>query len=223
MIRTNVRDSSIDLLWVFGTMLPTIWLLRPVSMTYAGSVGLLIAMGIATWRLMARGQTWTDVGVARPESLQKLANATVGVFVLALVLGTAATVTLTALGFEQVPADVDSWEGLEGNLPYFLFRLVLAWGTSFSEEFIFRGLLISKLDEIFGGTTMSLILIVVFQACFFGYMHYATQGTFGAFSAGGRGLAMGIGYIAFKRNLWPLVIVHVALNTIALTEIFLGE
>jgi CAAX protease family protein len=32
------------------------------------------------------------------------------------------------------------------------------------------------------------------------------------------GLAMGIGYVAFGRNLWPLIIAHCALNTMSMLD-----
>jgi membrane protease YdiL (CAAX protease family) len=219
----SARSHAVDLTWVLGAMLPTIWLLRPVSIVFAGPVGLLVAMGVASLRLKARGLTWKDVGVARPASPVALAVATVVVFVLVIVLSNAATIALKSTGFDAAPLDVDPWEGLPGNLPYLLFRLLLAWVTSFGEEFIFRGLLIFGLAAAFGGTRISVMLAIVLQACLFGYLHHATQGLAGAFSAGASGLALGIGYVAFGRNLWPVVIVHVTFNTIAVTELFLGR
>ena len=32
------------------------------------------------------------------------------------------------------------------------------------------------------------------------------------------GLAMGIGYVAFGRNLWPLILAHCSLNTISMID-----
>ena len=218
----SARDHAIDLLWVLGTMLLAIWLLRPVSIVFAGPVGLLIGTVVATLRLKGKGRTWRAVGVARPESPLALALATVVVFVLVILLSNLAPVALTLTGLDAAPPDVDQWEGLSGNLPYFLFRLLLAWVTSFGEEFIFRGLCITGLIGVFGGTRVAVSLAVAVQACLFGYLHHATQGLSGAFAAGGSGLALGIGYVVFRRNLWPMVIVHVALNTIAVTELFLG-
>jgi membrane protease YdiL (CAAX protease family) len=214
------RQSAIDLLWVLGAMLPTIWLLRPVSIVFAGPAGLLLAVIVGTWRLRVRGLRWNSVGLASPETALKLAEAIVIVFVLAIVLGGAAGLVPGLLPLEQAPPDVDHLAGLQGNAPYFLFRLGLAWATSIAEELIFRGLAISWLDRALGGTRASLVLAIALQACLFGYLHFATQGIAGAFSAGGRGFALGIGYAAFKRNLWPLIAVHVALNTIAFAELF---
>jgi membrane protease YdiL (CAAX protease family) len=221
-MRTNVRDSAVDLLWVLGSMLPAIWLLRPISIDFAGPVGLVVGVAVATLRLRSRHLSWRDVGVSRPESAVGLAAATVVILVLVVALSNAAAIALRFAGFEEAPLEVDPWEGLERNLPYFLFRLPAAWMTSFCEEFIFRGLCISWLQRALGGTRVSLALAVVLQACLFGYLHHATQGTVGAFAAGGSGLALGIGYVAFRRNLWPVVIVHMTFNTIALTEVFLG-
>lgn len=222
LIRTSAAESSVDLLWVFGIMLPAIWLLQPISIVLGGPFGLLLGMGIATWRLRARGLAWSDAGVKRPEGPTELAVAIVVVFVLAVLLSNAATITFQSLGLDESSPDIDHLAGLEGSLAYFLFRLALAWATSFCEEFVFRGILISWLDRVLGGTRTSLITAVILQACLFGYMHYETQGMIGIFAAGGSGLAFGIGFVAFKRNLWPVVIVHAALNTMAFMEIFLS-
>ena len=220
LIQTSVRESSVDLLWVFGIMLPVIWLLQPISIVLGGPIGLLLGVGIATWRLRTRGLAWSDSGVKSPGRPTDLAVAIVVVFVLAILLSNAATIAFQSLELDESSPDVDHLEGLGGNPSYFLFRLLLAWVTSFGEEFIFRGILISWLGRVLGGTRTSLIAAVILQACLFGYMHYETQGMIGVFSAGGSGLAFGIGFVVFKRNLWPVVIVHVALNTIAFVEIF---
>lgn len=222
LIRTSARESSVDLLWVFGIMLPAIWLLQPITIVFGGPVGLLLGMCIATWRLRARGLAWRDVGVTRPDRPVDLTVASVIIFVLAILLSNVATITFQSLRLDESSPDINHLEGLEGSLWYFLFRLVLAWATSFGEEFIFRGILISWLDRVFGGTRISLITAVILQACLFGYMHYQTQGMIGIFAAGGSGLAFGIGFVAFKRNLWPVVIVHLALNTLAFAEISLN-
>jgi len=201
-------------------MLPTIWLLRPVSIVFAGPTGLLLAVIVGSWRLRSRGVGWKAVGLARPATALKLAETIVIALVLAIVLGSAASLIPGMFSIAPTVPDVDHLAGLQGNLPYFLFRLSLAWATSVAEELIFRGLAISWLERALGGTRVSLWLAVVLQACLFGYLHVATQGIAGGFAAGGRGLALGIGYAAFGRNLWPLIIVHVALNTIAFAELF---
>jgi len=222
VIRTKSRDSFVDLLWVLAILIPWMWLLRALPLSFMETVyGFILSMSVPIWRLRVRGLTWKDVGVVRPESLQSLANATVAIFVLTLVLSALASLSLQSLGYEPDPRAVNRFEGIEGNLPYFLFVLMVVWVASFSEEFIFRGLLLQWFERVLGGTNFSLVLAVLLQAGLSVYLHYDSHGMLGAYAAGGRALALGIGFVAFKRNLWPVVLVHAALNTVSYTEIFL--
>jgi membrane protease YdiL (CAAX protease family) len=77
---------------------------------------------------------------------------------------------------------------------------------AFWEEVVFRGYMITRLEELLGNVWYG----VVISAVLFGFGHLY-QGWFGALMAFGMGLAFGIAFVA-RPNIWPLVVAHFASN-----------
>ena len=72
-------------------------------------------------------------------------------------------------------------------------------------------------ERLFSKTSFATILAVVFQAAIFGFRH-SYDFSERSITVGLIGLIMGIAYMAFGRNLWPLIIAHCLLNTISMLE-----
>ena len=66
-------------------------------------------------------------------------------------------------------------------------------------------------------TLVATVLAVVLQAMIFGFRH-TNDLSERSITVGLIGLAMGVGYVAFGRNLWPLILVHCALNTMSMMD-----
>ncbi len=64
---------------------------------------------------------------------------------------------------------------------------------------------------------LATVLAVVLQAMIFGFRH-SNDLSERSITVGLIGLAMGIGYVVFGRNLWPLIIAHCALNTMSMID-----
>lgn len=73
------------------------------------------------------------------------------------------------------------------------------------------------IERVFSGTLTATVLAVVLQAAIFGFRH-SNDLSERSITVGLIGLAMGIGYIAFGRNLWPLILAHCGLNTMSMLD-----
>jgi membrane protease YdiL (CAAX protease family) len=68
---------------------------------------------------------------------------------------------------------------------------------------------------MFSGGLFATVLAVVLQAMIFGFRHSYDLSE-RSITVGLIGLAMGIGYVVFGRNLWPLIFAHGTLNTMSM-------
>ena len=100
--------------------------------------------------------------------------------------------------------------------------LPLVWLiAAFGEEFFFRGLLLTAVAELFGGSRMAWALAVVVQAAAFGLVH-AYQGPVQAIAIGIGGLVYGAAFLYAGRNLWPLILAHGINNSLGLSLLTAG-
>lgn len=223
------RNAAIDIGLVLGTMLILKYALLSVEAlwTYAGPISLLSALAVASWRLRQRGESWVDLGLKRLPSWRKALVWTL----VALALTTAAGILFesfinAAVGGAATQAELSNsgrFEDLPGNTTAFVYWLAVAWIIGgFTEEMLFRGLLITRFETLFSYVPFGLIIAIILPAALFGQQHYYYQGIGGAFATGGVALVSGILYLLFKRNLWPLTLSHGLANTIGLTMIYTG-
>jgi len=99
----------------------------------------------------------------------------------------------------------------------FLAIIPLVWLESALEELLDRGFLISWIERTLSSTTVATVLAVVLQAAIFGLRH-SYDLLERSVTVALIGLAMGIGYVAFGRNLWSLILAHCLLNTASMVE-----
>ncbi len=175
---------------------------------------------VATWRMKVRGVTWKELGLRKPKYFWK----TLGVAVLIL-----ATVMISILTFEiikdHLPFSItpdDSSESapskfgdLKGNWLLFFSIIPLVLVESFLEELLDRGFLINWIEGLFSKTSLATAIAVLFQAAIFGFRHSYDLSE-RSITVGIIGLVMGIAYVNFGRNLWPLIIAHCILNTMSM-------
>lgn len=226
----NMKENAvIDIGLVLGTMLILKYALLSVEAvwTYAGPISLLSALAVASWRLHQRGESWVDLGLKRHPSWRK----TLAWTLVALVLTTAAGILFESfinatVGGAATQAETNNsgrFADLPGNTTAFVYWLAVAWVIGgFTEEMLFRGLLITRFETLFSRIPLGLIIAIILPAALFGQQHYYYQGIGGAFATGGVALVSGILYLLFKRNLWPLTLSHGLANTIGLTMIYTG-
>jgi membrane protease YdiL (CAAX protease family) len=212
-----------------GLALLSKYLLSVVIWRYAGPVSLLLTLAVLTLYMRARGVRWSEMGLVSlsdwkarlmvlPQALLAL-----GAFAIVVALTTIAGPALGLTFLTEVPAGVeDRWGEVAGSLPHFLLWLVIIWtAAAFGEEMFFRGYLITRFRLIFSAGWLGAVVAVVLPALIFGYGHLYYQGWRGLVVTGAIGLAFGTMFLLFRRNLWPLILLHGVIDTLTFTAIFM--
>ena len=81
--------------------------------------------------------------------------------------------------------------------------------------------MIAQLREVFGRSRWATALSIIIPAIGFGLGHMYYQGLRGLFVTGGVALMLGILFVLYKRNIWPLAIAHATLNSLMFTAMYM--
>ncbi|MGZ8311302.1 MAG: CPBP family intramembrane glutamic endopeptidase [Allosphingosinicella sp.] len=196
---------------------------------YAGPASLLMTVALLTIYLRARSSGWSAMGlIPLPGWKAKLkvlpqAGLTLVAFAVVVALTTIAGPAIGLRFLTDIPAGVEGrWGDVAGNLPRYLLWLGIVWtAAAFGEEMFFRGYLITRLQLIFPGGWLGSVFAIALSALIFGYGHFYYQGWRGAVVTCEIGLAFGSMFLLFKRNLWPLILLHGIIDTLTFTAIFM--
>jgi len=196
---------------------------------YAGPVSLLLTLGFLTLYMRMRGSGWSAMGLVRLKGWKSRlkvvpqAGLTLVAFAVVVALTTIAGPAIGLDFLTKVPTEVEGrWGDVAGSLPHYLLWLGIVWtAAAFGEEMFFRGYLITRLKVIFEPARFGSFIAVALSALVFGYGHFYYQGWRGAVVTGGIGLAFGAMFLVFKRNLWPLILLHGVIDTLTFTAIFM--
>tara|TARA_R100000306_G_scaffold889_2_gene2381 strand:+ start:33559 stop:34263 length:705 start_codon:yes stop_codon:yes gene_type:complete len=221
--RANYKAFLIDLIIYMAVM----FLIREIYIPKIGFLanGLfwsLTTLAVATWRMRVRNVTWKELGLRKPKSILK----TFGISILILV-----AVVISMIVFEvikdvlpiSIASDTSSEKATSkfGNLKknWLLLASILPMVLleSMLEELLDRGFLMNWIERLFSSTTFATSIAVVLQALIFGFRH-SYDFSARSLTAGIIGLIMGIAYVKFGRNLWPLIIAHCLLNTMSMID-----
>ena len=220
---TNHRGFLFDLIIYISVM----FLIREI---YFPNVGFIVnglfwsfsTLVIATWRMKVRNISWKDLGLSKPESIKKILFVTIGILI---------AIVLSIMAFEMIkdylPFSLDQknysensvskFGNLKGNWLLFFTIIPAVLVESMLEELLDRGFLINWFEKLFSKTTIATILAVTLQAFIFGFRHsYDLSDR--SIRVGLIGLIMGIAYVKFGRDLWPLIIAHCVLNTMSMVD-----
>ncbi|MDX1454044.1 MAG: CPBP family intramembrane glutamic endopeptidase [Gammaproteobacteria bacterium] len=165
---------------------------------------------------------WKDLGLRMPSSFKQSVMATVFIFAFAIGSIIVFQVLKDQLGLDVAPdasgeEAVSKFGDLSGNWAMFFMIIPFVWLQSMLEELLDRGFLINWIERALSSTWVATIIAVLLQAMIFGFRHSQDLSE-RSITVGLIGLAMGIGYVAFGRNLWPLVFAHCLLNTLSMAE-----
>lgn len=196
-------------------------LLAQQAVVWVANVAMLLTIWIA---LRRRRQTWSHLGLRGPGAGHSwlLAFAqSIGVFLAALAGYIVGSIVATMIFGEQVKADMSGYQYLQGNLGMLLLALAAVFiVSSFGEEVIYRGFLMTRVAEMFGDGKSAWRAAVIVSAVVFGLIHFG-WGLYGIVQTAFMGLALAISYLLVGRNLWVLVIAHAYLDTILLVQLYL--
>lgn len=205
-------------------------LLDPVIWRFSGPVSLITLLGILSIYFRQTGQSWRDYGLIRMDKrrdwLLLLPRAALTfVFFAIAVAGVMAIINgLDLTDLRDVPDKVDKrWGDVEGNLGKYLLWLAIVWtAAAFGEEMFFRGYLVTRLRTAFGDGRLAGLLAILLAAAFFGYGHFYYQGWRGLLMTGAIGIAFGSAFLLFRKNLYPIILLHGIIDTLAFTALYFG-
>jgi membrane protease YdiL (CAAX protease family) len=168
-----------------------------------------------------RRQSLTAIGYRSPVSWSRTAAVALCV-ALALQAFSILVVDPLAIRFTGETADLSDFQPVVGNLKLAAIYLLLIWSfAAFGEEFAYRGYLLRRTIEAFGGFTRGSVAAVLLCAALFGVGHYY-QGLVGMIDSTVSGLVFGTLYVRSGGNLWPSTLAHGFTDTLALVLIASG-
>jgi membrane protease YdiL (CAAX protease family) len=177
---------------------------------------------VASWRMRARGVSWYELGLRKPKSIKKTLMVT-GFILLFIPV----SIIIFQIIKDQIPfflepdtsekSAVSKFGNLKGNWSLFFLIIPFILIESMLEELLDRGFLMNWLERLVSKSNFATIFAVIAQAAIFGFRH-SNDFSERSITVGLIGLVMGIGYVAFGRNLWPLIIAHCLLNTMSMVE-----
>lgn len=222
-IQNNYKGFLIDLVIYLSVM----FLVREI---YMPKIGFLVnglfwsftTLAVATWRMRVRGVTWKDLGLSKPKSIGKTLGIAGLIFVAVLISIITFNIIKDHLPFslaadtsaESAPA---KFGNLKGNWLLFFSIMPMVLLESFLEELLDRGFLINWFERLFSMTSFATVIAVLLQAIIFGFRHSHDLSE-RSITVGIIGLIMGIAYVKFGRNLWPIIIAHCFLNTMSMMD-----
>lgn len=219
----NYKDFLIDLVIYIAVM----FLVREIYIPNIGFIanGLFwsfTTLVVASWRMRARGVSWNELGLRKPKSIKKTLMVT-GFILLFIPV----SIIIFQIIKDQIPfflepdtsekSAVSKFGNLKGNWSLFFLIIPFILIESMLEELLDRGFLMNWLERLVSKSNFATIFAVIAQAAIFGFRH-SNDFSERSITVGLIGLVMGIGYVAFGRNLWPLIIAHCLLNTMSMVE-----
>ena len=173
--------------------------------------------------MKARGISWKDLGLRKPESIKITLLVSIGILIaipISIMLFQLIKDLLPFLTESETSSEgtVSKFGDLKGNWLLFFSIIPLVLIESFLEELLDRGFLMNWFEKLFSKTSIATILAVLLQASIFGFRHSYDLSE-RSITVGLIGLVMGIAYVKFGRNLWPLIIAHCFLNTMSFIDI----
>ena len=217
----NAHKALIDLTVFFAVM----FLIRETyfySLGFWGNAMLKSTMtvGVATGLLYFRKQSWKDIGLIRPNNLLRLTGITIATLigtVISILIFETVVKELVFTNSTIVHQTTSRFSELKDNLPYFFSIIGFVWIESFLEELQDRGFSLNRLNALFSKIPFSAVLAVLVQAAIFGFRH-SYDFSPRSVTTGIIGFVFGMVYITTGRNLWPLILAHIVLNTLSMIE-----
>ncbi len=204
-------------------------MLDPFIWRYSGPVSLVFVLVVIFGYLRVQGIPLTSIGLVRFTKARNwlwLLPQTLLAFVAIMLSGVGVSLLVMNFGADFMQLDrtqVDERFGdIQGNLALFLSWLAVLWVAGPAEEFYFRGYLMSRLSAGLGRSVGATFIVLLLPAFIFGIGHVYYQGIRGLFTTGAIGLSLGVLFLLFKRNIWPLAVAHAAFNSLVFTAQFAG-
>lgn len=184
----------------------------------------VVMISIVYLGLRLRGQGWAHFGLSfgvpgRDAALRTFFQSLVVCVVTGAVFLLGAVLLSSLFGTPET-ADMSGYNHLYGNLPLLVASLLGIYiVSSFGEEVVYRGFLITRIEELGKGGRGVRWVAVVISSVVFGLVHYA-WGPVGMVQTGLAGLVFAIAYVKVKRNLWVNILAHGYLDTMIIVPLY---
>ena len=120
-------------------------------------------------------------------------------------------------------ANLTGYDYLKDNIGMLLLTLAGVYiVSSFGEEVIYRGFLITRISQIGTDSRKAITIAIILSSIIFGLIHYS-WGPMGMVQTGFMGLALGICYIKLKRRLWILILAHAYMDSILMIKMYMAS
>lgn len=213
-------NALIDL----AIFLSVMFLIREIQIDSLGFWGYSLfksfaTVGVATLLLYYRKQSWKNLGLTKPDNFLKALGVTAIILIGTVISIMIFEIFLRDLLFTRTDSTSEStaFSELKGNIPYFFSIIGFVWIESFLEELQDRGFSLNRFESLFRKIPLSTVLAVLSQAAIFGFRH-SYDFSPRSMTTGLIGLVFGAVYVLTGRNLWPLIIAHIILNTMSMVD-----
>jgi hypothetical protein len=187
-----------------------------------------ILMLIYVWiGLKLREESWKDLGLTFKSISWRGGFKVLLLSLLVLVLALAGFIigSIIMANITGIPegANMTGYDYLKDNFGMLLLTLAGVYiVSSFGEEVIYRGFLITRISQIGNDSKKATIIAIILSSIIFGLIHYS-WGPMGMVQTGFMGLALGICYIKLKRRLWILILAHAYMDTILIIQMYMAS
>ena len=190
------------------------------SIIWAANIIMLLFIWLG---LRLRNQSWQNLGLSFKNINLRAVLLSFLVFIAALFGFVLGSIIMANISGIPESADMSGYNYLQGNLPMLIVALIAIFiGSSFGEEVIYRGFLITRISEFNLKDKNWTRIAVVVSSVIFGLIHY-DWGPMGIVQTGLMGLAFAISFIILKRNLWILIFAHAYMDSILMIQMYLGK
>ena len=187
----------------------------------------LLMLAVIYVGLRFRGQGWAHLGLSLgPPDLKSTSIVvlkSVPVFAAAIIAFVAGAILMANLVGMPKTADMSKYDYLQGNLTMTILALGSVYVvSSFAEEVIYRGFLITRIIELAEDRKWTSRFAIVFSSLMFGLVH-SDWGLAGMVQASCMGLALGTSYLIVQRNLWVIILAHAYMDTILILQMYFAR
>ena len=177
------------------------------------------------WGLRSRGQGWRHFGLSHRilelKSIGIIVLQSIPVCIVSLLAFIVGAVVMANIVGMPEPADMSKYDYLRGNLGLTLVALVSVYFvSSFAEEVIYRGFLVTRLIELGGDQMLWRCVAIVFSSLVFGLVH-SDWGVAGMVQASFMGVALGVSYLVVRRELWVTIFAHAYMDTLLILQMYM--
>ena len=178
--------------------------------------------------LKLRGQAWEhlglEMGIFEPRAFVRVFLLSIPVFVIATLAFAVGAILMANIFGMPEPADMSKYDYLQGNIGRTLLALASVYFvSSFAEEVIYRGFMITRMIELGEGKKLAYVFALTVSSLVFGLVH-SDWGVPGMVQATLMGMALGMMFLVVRRNLWVTILAHAYMDTILILQMyFVGQ